>query len=170
MAAKGKATITTEEAISMLDLSISGSELEGFESESGSLDGDWRLDGQDENDEQEADESHSGQITAIDHDHTSTQLTDDNDDEGSGSSHRGSHDSEEDDGETSAKLTHAYGGASTSGDYHDSGEAAGETTELDHDSGEVNDGTSQSDPETHTESDREGEETPKSRKRVRRPK
>ena len=40
MAAKGKATITTEEAISMLDLSISGCELEGFESESGSLDGD----------------------------------------------------------------------------------------------------------------------------------
>ena len=106
MAAKGKATITTEEAISMLDLSTSGSKLEGFESESGSLDGDWRQ-GQDENDEQEADESHSGQITAIDQDHTSTQLTDDDDDDGSGSLHRGSHDSEVDDGETSAKLTHA---------------------------------------------------------------
>ena len=101
-------------------------------------------------------------------DHTSTQLTDD--DDGPDSSHRGSHDSEEDDGETSAKLTHAYGGASTSGDYHDSGGASGETTELGHDLGEVNDEISQSDPETHTESDHEGEETPKSRKRVRRPK
>ena len=66
MADKGKATISTVEAISMLDPSSSESELEWLESENGCLGGD----GQDENDEQEAagctDESQGGLVTATD--------------------------------------------------------------------------------------------------------
>ena len=70
-----------------------------------------------------------------------------------------------DDDQTPAELTLADGGASTSRDYHESGESDGETpTEA---SGRARSQTEgQSDPENHTESIHE---TPKSHKRVRRP-